>query len=220
MPDHKDTLKLEMTKKMSVKREDSMEDNPVYNQVSPTHSPQPPQQDSSMSDSSSPNTHDTHADSGELTISVAPNPVYGVNQTSSGSPRPHRSTIRHIQNPVYGDPSDKNIDRNVYSTPQLSTQSNSDNSGQPEYSYAIVDAVTSNISTQQVGGTLQSVVEHKYAMIDQSVKIPGDVPIHSHTALPYDQLRQHEECSSDKGKSQTTTIRLAEDEDLGYSVLT
>ena len=201
-----------------------MEDNPVYNQVSPSHSPQPPQQKSSMSNSSSPNTYDTNAGSSEPTINVAHNPVYGVSQisSSSGSPRPHRSTIRHVQNPVYGDPSDRNTDGNVYSTPHLSTLKNDDDCRQPEYSYAIVDAATSNVATQQAGGTLQStetVVEHEYAM---SAKITSSVPVgpHNHTDPPYDQLR-HEQCTSDQGKSQTTTnIRLAEEKDLGYSVLT
>ena len=90
-----------MTKKANVKREDSMEDNPVYNQVSPSHSPQPPQQESSMSDSNSPTIHDTqcHAVSGEPTINMAPNPVYGVSQTSSSSPRPLRSTILSCPKP-------------------------------------------------------------------------------------------------------------------------
>ena len=204
-----------------------MEDNPVYNQVSPAHSPQPPQQENSMSNSSSPNTHDTNAGSSEPTSSVVPNPVYGVSQisSSSGSPRPHRSTIRHVQNPVYGDSSDRNTVGNVYSTPHLSTQKNNDDCRQPEYSYAIVDAATSNVATQQVGGTLQStetVVEHEYAMVDKSAKITSSVPVgpHNHAVPPYDQLR-HEQCTSNGGKSQTTTnIRLAEEKDLGYSVLT
>ena len=225
-PDHnKDTLKFEMTKKASVKREDSMEDNPVYNQVSPAHSPQPLQQESSMSDSNSPNVHDTQSDSNEPTVSVASNPVYGASQTSSGSPRPHRSTIRHIQNPVYGDSSDGKTDGNVYSTPhQLSAQSNGDDiAGQPEYSYAVVDALTSGAATQQAaaGGTLQStktMVEQEYAMVDKSTKTSDiDVTPHSDTIQPYDQLK-HEQCTGDQAKS-PATIRLAEDQDLGYSVL-
>ena len=203
-----------------------MEDNPVYNQVSPSHSPQSPQQKSSMPNSSSPNTYDTNAGSSDPTINVAYNPVYGVSQisSSSGSPRPHRSTIRHVQNPVYGDPSDRNTDGNVCSTPHLSTLKNGDDYRQPEYSYAIVDAATSNVATQQAGGTLQStetVVEHEYAMVDKSAKITSSVPLvpHNHTAPPYDQLR-HEQCTSNQGKSQTTAnIRLAEENDLGYQSL-
>ena len=207
-----------MTKKASVKREDSMEDNPVYNQVSPSHSSQSPQQGSSMSYSNSPTIHDTHAVSGAPATNVASNPVYGVSQTSSSSPRPLRSTIRHVQNPVYGDPSDRKTDENVYSTPQ--ELSNGDNvSGQPEYSYATVEASTSGTATLQEGGTLQStktvaVVEHEYAMVDKSVKTHNvaAAPL-SHTPPPYDQL-MHEQGTRDQGKSQS---RLAEDEDLGYT---
>ena len=233
-PDHnKDTLKFEMMKKASVKREDSMEDNPVYNEISPVHSPQPPHQQSSASDSSSPNIPDTHA---EPTISMAPNPVYGVTdqlQTSSNSPQAHCSTIRHVQNPVYGDSSDVNKDGSVYSTPQLSSQSkcNGDDTVQPEYLYAVVDTPTCGAAThadQQatVGGILQSTKtasNHEYAMVDKSTKTSdGDVVLHSHTAItapPYEQLKREQCSTGDQVKSQTT-VRLAEDEDLGYSVLT
>ena len=229
-PDHnKDTLKFEMIKKASVKREDSMQDNPVYNEISPVHSPQPPHQQSSASDSSSPNIPDTHV---EPTVSMAPNPVYGVTdqlQTSSNAPQPHRSTIRHVQNPVYGDSSDVNKDRSVYSTPQLSSQSkfNDGDTVQPEYSYAVVDTRTGGAAThadQQAtaGGTLQStktVFDHEYAMVDKSTKTSDiDVAPHSHMAsiaLPYDQLKR-EQCSTG---DQVNTVRLAEDEVLGYSAL-
>lgn len=228
-PNHnKDTLKFEMTEKAGVNRKDSMEDNPVYNQVSPAHSPQPPYQQTSMSDSYSPSTHDTHV---EPSVSVAPNPVYGTNQATSDSPRPHRSTIRHVQNPVYGDSSNINTDGDVYSTPQtqLSAQSNDDDSTtQPEYSYAVVEPPTSgaairNHDQQAVAGeTLQSiktVVEHEYAMVDKSAKTSDvDVAPHSHTTPSYDQLKR-EQCTGDQEKPQIT-IRLAEDEDLGYSALT
>ena len=199
-----------------------MEGNPIYNHVSPAHSSQPPQpKESSMSDSNSPNTHDTQSDYSEpQTVSVASNPAYGVSQTSSGSPRPHRSTIRHVQNPIYGDSSDGKTDGNVYSTPhQLSTQSNGDDIA--EYSYAVVDALASAVATQQAatGGTLQStktVVEHEYAMVDKSTKTSDvGVALHGHTTSPYDQLK-HEQCTGDHGNRK----RLAEDEDLGYSVLT
>ena len=211
-----------------------MEDNPVYNEVSPIHSPQPPYLQTSVSDSSSPNVHDTTADSSEPTVSVAPNPVYGVSQASSESPRPHRSTIRHVQNPVYGDSSDVNTDGNVYSTPHLFLRSNGGDTGQPEYSYAVVDTPISGAATQShdqqatADGTLQSnntVVEHEYAMVDKSTDSArrGDVdvaPLGEDTALPYDQLN-HEQHTGDKAKSQTTvSVRLAEDEDLGYSALT
>ena len=163
------------------------------------------------------------------TVSVASNPAYAVRQTSSGSPRPHHSTVRHVQNPVYGDSSDIKTDGNVYSTPhQLSVQSSGDDiAGQPEYSYAMVDALTpSGAATQQAaaGGTLQStktVVEREYAMVDKSTKtsdIDVHVAPHGHITPPYDQLK-HEQCAGDHGKPQTT-IRLAEDKGLGYSVLT
>jgi hypothetical protein len=179
-----------------------------------------------MSDSYSPSIHDTNVDS---SASVAANPIYGVNGTSSDFPRPHRSTIRHVQNPVYGDPSNINTDGNVYSTPHLSAQSNGDDSAaQPEYSYAMVDAPTSGAAVhghdQQAiaGGTLQStkpVVEHEYAMVDKSAK-NSDVNVapHSPTTPSYNQLKR-EQCTGDQEKSQTA-IRLAEDEDLGYSALT
>ena len=60
-----------------------------------------------------------------------------------------------------------------------------------------------------------TVVEHEYAMVDKSVKSHNITAASlSHTPPPYDQL-MHEQGTDDQGKSQS---RLAEDEDLGYSV--
>ena len=115
--------------------------------------------------------------------------------------------------------SDRKTEENVYSTPQELSKFNGDNAaGQPEYSYATVETSTSGAATLREGGTLRSaktvtVVEHEYAMVDKSVKT------HNVTAAPlsrtpplYDQL-MHEQ--GDQGKLQS---RLAEDEELGYSV--
>ena len=125
---------------------------------------------------------------------------------------------------MYGDSSNTNTDGDVYSTPQPSAQSNGgDSATQPEYSYAVVEPAIHDHDQQAVaGGTLQSsktVVEHEYAMVDKSAKTSevDEVP-HGHATLSYDQLKR-ELCTGDQEKSQTT-IRLAEDKDLGYSALT
>ena len=215
--------------KSSMKREDSLEDNSIYNQISPTHSCNypPMQQESSVSDSSIPNIHDTHAC--ESSASVADNPTYGsgVNQNfADSSPRPQRSTIRQIQNPVYGDPFDRNSTYgNVYSAPQPPTypsKFNDDDTGQPEYSYAMVQVSGSGAATQldlEKSKTSQSteipILENEYAVVDMAANVA------SHTFLPYNVLKhEHTGTTSDQGELQTDSIRLADDESLGYSVLT
>ena len=125
---------------------------------------------------------------------------------------------------MYGDSSNTNTDGDVYSTPQLSAQSNGDDSAtQPEYLYAVVEPAIHDHDQQAIAGrTLQSsktVFEHEYAMVDKSAKT-GDVDEvpNGHATLSYDQLKR-ELCTGDQEKSQTT-IRLAEDKELGYSALT
>ena len=189
-------------------KKDSMMDNPVYDQVSPLHSPT---QDSSMSISTTNNT------SVGASVTVAANPVYGA---ETAHPKPQRSTIRHVQNPVYGDPSDKNTG-DVYSSVDQSSPHAGEND-QQEYSYAVVEGAARVALSQPATGRDSKTsttfeedggfVEHEYAVVDKSAKAQDSAAsLHDQTVLPYDQLK-HEQ------GEQQQAVRLAENEDLGYSV--
>ena len=193
---------------MTAERKDSMMDNPVYDEASPANVPQPYQLESSISDSTVNNTYV------ETQINIAPNPVYGMNDSFS---KPHHSTIRHVQCPIYGDQLNETADGSdtVYSSPdELPTKSTSDGSDQPGYSYAMVEA-SANDNNKQKNTSSQSsetlVQEHEYAMIDNSTNMHG-------VAATYNQLK-HEPSETNLSKDQSTD-RLAENEDLGYSALT
>ena len=134
-----------------------------------------------------PNINDTCADCSELSVSVAENPVYGpgADQTSSGS-----STIRHIQNPVYYDHSDKKIDKNANSI-SLATKSLDDDTGPPEYTYAMVEVRISCevIPKPEEGDTSPSfdtdIVESLYDTVDiAELNIPNRaIEPDDHTSL-------------------------------------
>lgn len=188
-----------------------MTDNPVYDQALPAHVPQPQQLEHSMSDSTVNNTHD------EPQINTAPNPIYGMGVSFS---KPHRSTIRHVQCPIYSDSPIENTDGNVYSSPyQLLTQSTSDGSEQPGYAYTMVETstISTTTATQQKNGhsriqlSESLIQEHEYAMVDKSTNV------HS-VAATYNKLN-HESSAPDLSQHQNAN-RLAENEDLGYSAFT
>ena len=211
-PEHeKNTLKYEMTQMTPAMIEDPLH-NPVYDQVSPAHATQQQQQENSLSNSSINNT----------SVHVAPNPVYGVDSRS------HRSTIRLVENPVYGDTTDSAVDTDVYSSPdQLPMEPNADNSGEVEYSYALVDTSAKSVTNQarapqQKMGTspsTEALVMHEYAMVDKSKKTRNIAALSSdQVAPPYERL-QHEQGSTEQGQAQDV-VRLAENEDFGYSALT
>ena len=204
LPDN--TLKIKMA---TTERKDSMTDNPTYDQASPAHIPQPQQLEHSKSDSTVNNTYV------EPQIDIAPNPVYGMDASFS---KPHRSTIRHVQCPIYGDSPVENTNGNVYSSPnQLPIQSTSDGREQPGYSYAMVEASVNgtNKSAQQKNGSSQfseSLVQgHEYAMVDKSTNMQS-------VAVKYNKLK-HEPSAADLSQHQSAN-RLVENEDLGYSALT
>ena len=204
-------------------KKDSMMDNPVYDQVSPLHSPTQEQKESSMSISTTNNT------SVGASVTVAANPVYGA---ETAHPKPQRSTVRHVQNPVYGDPSDKNTGDVYSSVDQSSPQPHAGENEQQEYSYAIVEGAARVALSQPATGrdsktstTLEQnkseedggFVEHEYAVVDKSAKAQDSTAsLHDQTVLPYDQLK-HEKSTSAGVNQDQSTIRLAENEDLGYS---
>ena len=212
---NKDTLKLEMTTKTALKNDSSMMDNPVYDQVSPDHTPQAQQQESSVSESAI-----------DASVSIASNPVYAGTDSTPSYARPNRPTVRHVQNPVYGDPSDRSTDENTYSSAdQMPALSHQDDSDQPEYSYAIVDAPvgrnTNKVTKEASGSDGEALLKHEYAVVDKSKKThhvvessPDDFVGHQ----PYDQLKHGHGTASSQNQAQRT-VRLAENEDLGYSAL-
>ena len=192
-----------------------MTDNPAYSQVSLAHVPDHlKQKQNSMSNSTVSNT----------SAKLAANPVYGAD---TSSPQSHRSTIRYVENPVYGDPSGKNTDGDVYSSSSqlLSAQSTADNStGELQYSYAIVGSSANcavSKTSHDKNGSLQSaetLVEHEYAVVDKSKKsINVAAPSHDQVAPPYQRL-EHGQGIDEQSQTQTP-VRLAEDGDLGYSAL-
>ena len=203
-------------------KKDSMMDNPVYDQVSPLNSPSPEHQESSTSFSNSVTAISASID---MSTHVAPNPVDGV---ETARPKPHRSTIRKVQNPVYGDLSDKQTmaEGNVYSSvvDQPSLQQSADETGEQEYSYAMVETkvALSQLGEEEVKGrdTVNtcatqeqsdvSFVDHKYAAVDMSAKARDNAAsLRDQTVLLYDQLKH-------KHREQCQT-RLVENKELGYS---
>ena len=190
-------------------REDSMTDNPAYDQTSPLNQvSQGEQQKSPVTDSTINNIYAMPTEP-VATIDTSRNPVYGIES------RPHRSTIRHVQNPVYGDPMDKSTDANVYSSPkQPPTQSTSNDSGNTGYSYAMVNTGTMASSTTGVSTEFEVLVGHKYAMVDKSASDECEV------TSAYNQLKHEQSSCTAHQSQQQSAARLAENEDLGYSALT
>lgn len=203
---------------------DSMMDNPVYDQVSPAHSTQVQQQQkSSVSDS---RVSSTVSQATASPVNVASNPVYGENiDTFHPMSRPQRSTIRHVQNPVYGDPSDRGKNEEVYSTPD--DLSNENRSGQPEYSYAIVNAPSSktkaNMATKQENDSSSSMVEDpekfEYTTVDKSKGTRNVATLlGNYSDQLYEKLK-HEQSPARQGQARKIT-RLAENKELDYGTLT
>ena len=196
-----------------------MDGNPNYGIASPVDTPQPQQQQNgSIPDSTT--TRISTTENSDVPISVAPNPIYGIDTSPC---RPQRSTIRHVQNPVYGDPSDKSTNEHVYSSPnQLQTLSSDGDSGEPDtYRYATIKETamdyTTTKATLQKNGTSQStqeLLENEYAVVDMSTDT-------SNFASPYDQLKREQNSDKHSCQSQAQrTVRLSENKDLGYSTLT
>ena len=202
-----------MEQKTPLRAKDSTPDNPTYDQVSPVHAPNySQQQQSSMSDSIVNST----------SVDIAANPVYGADTSHSQS---RHSTIHLVQNPVYGSPSDKNTAESVYSSPDQLPSAQS-TSGELEYSYAIVESSVSNRTVSKTShnknGSLQSteaLVEHEYAMVDKSKKISNVAALSHDQAAPFYECLEHAQGTVEQSQSQTT-VRLAENEELGYSALT
>ena len=197
-----------MTQKTPLEANDSMTDNPAYNQVSLTHAPHHSQQKQSSMSNSTMSSTSVHI------------------EADTSLPQSHHFTICCVPNPVYGYPSDKNMGGNVYRSPGELLRANSHNSvGELEYSYVIVESsanCAANKTSRDKNGRLQSTktfVEREYAMVDKSKKtINVAVLSHDQGAPPYERL-EHGQGIAKQSQTQTT-VRLADDEDIGYSALT
>ena len=180
-----------MTQKTPLEAEDSMTDNPAYNQVSLARAPHHSQQNSMYNVMYNSTVSST-------SVNIAANPVHGAD---TSHPQSHHSTICCVQNPAYGNPSDKNTDGKVCSSPGqlLSAQPTTDTSaGELEYSYAIVESSASysvSKTSHDKNGNLQSteaLVEHEYAIVDEFKKtINVTASSHDQVAPPYGTWKKH-----------------------------
>ena len=171
-----------------------MVDNPIYDQAKPGHSPEPQQQESSVSNSHSPDVSGTSTAQVEPVIDLVPNLVYGI---IASSPMSHRPTICRVLNPVYGDPSSADDNGHLYTMIETS-----------------VSCTTSNTTQENVNlQSTEAQVEHEYDMVEKSTwKQNVTTAPHDNGVPPYDQLKHQQNVTQ-------STVRLAENEELGYSEL-